>query len=151
MIKFDRQKHSKKFVSNPGTPLHKVQHGEIQDDGTIKLVVDRLEDTDEIMAAEAPSTRIENILARIQAGDIGLLNQKKGFYGDVTEMPKTYAEMLDLMHKGEQFFNRLPANVKAEYNNDFNQFFADFDNAIRKLTPQQAEKADEVVEVKAET
>ena len=150
MIKFDRQKHSKMFVSNPGNPLHKVQHGEIQDDGTIKLVVDRLENTDELMAAEAPSTRIDNILARIQAGDIGLLNQKQGFYGDVTEMPKTYAEMLDLMHKGEQFFEKLPASVKEEYNNDFNQFFADFDNALRKLTPQQKTEAEEVVEVKEE-
>ena len=88
MIKFDRQKHSKKFVTNPGNPLHKVQHGEIQDDGTIKLVVDRIENTDELINAEAPSTRIENIMARIRAGDIGLLNQRNGFYGDVTEMHK---------------------------------------------------------------
>lgn len=150
MIKFDRKKHSKLFVTNPGTPLHKVMHGEVQDDGTIKLVVDRIEDTDEIINAQAPATRIENIMARIQAGDINLLNQKQGFYGDVTNLPKTYAEMLDLMHKGEEFFNKLPVDVKEQYNNDFGQFFANFDEAIKKLTPQQAEKAEEIVEEKTE-
>lgn len=150
MIKFDRKKHSRLFVTNPGTPLHKVMHGEVQDDGTIKLVVDRIEDTDEIINSQAPATRIENIMARIQAGDINLLNQKKGFYGDFTNMPKTYAEMLDLMHKGEEFFNKLPVEVKEQYNNDFGQFFANFDEAIKKLTPQQAEKAEEIIEEKTE-
>lgn len=143
---FDRLEHSKKFVSCPGDPLHPVQHGIIKDDGSIELVVDRLEDTDEIIDSYRQSTEIYNIMARIQSGDISLLNQKQGFYGDVTEMPKTYAEMLDLMHRGEEFFNKLPASVKEEYNNDFNQFFADFDNAMSKLLPQQREEAQEIVD-----
>lgn len=144
MIKFDRKKHSRLFVTNPGTPLHKVMHGEVQDDGTIKLVVDRIEDTDEMINAQAPATRIDNIMARIQAGDINLLNQKRGFYLDTVNMPKTYAEMLDLMHRGEEFFNRLPVDVKEQYNNDFSQFFADFDNALEKLKPQQQKEMKEV-------
>lgn len=146
MIKFDRKKHSSRFVTNPGTPLHKVMHGEVQDDGTIKLVVDRIEDTDEMINAQAPATRIDNIMARIQAGDIGLLNQKQGFYLDTIDMPKTYAEFLDLMHRGEDYFNRLPVDIKEQYNNDFSRFFADFDNAIAKLNPVQKEKAEEILE-----
>lgn len=150
MIKFDRCRREK-FISCPGSPLHEVKHGEVQDDGTIRLVVDRIEDTDKIIHSYAASTDIHNIIARIQAGDISLLNQKQGFFGDVTDMPKTYAEMLDLIKRGEEFFKRLPADVKEQYNNDFNQFFADFDNALKKLTPQKAEEAEDIVkEVKIE-
>lgn len=141
------------FISNPGNPMHKVQHGEVKEDGTIRLVVDRLENTDKIIDSYRASTDIHNIIARIEAGNIELLNQKQGFFGDVTELPKTYAEMLDLIHKGEEFFNKLPAKVKEEYNNDFNQFFADFDNAIAKLVPKKQEEAKEIIndsEVKEE-
>lgn len=146
MIKFDRQKHSRLFVSNPGSPLHKVMHGEVQDDGSIKLVVDRIEDTDELINAQAPATRIENIMARIQAGEIQLLNQKHGFYLDTENMPKTYAEFLDLMHRGEEYFNRLPVEVKEKYNNDFSQFFAVFDKAIAELNPKQQKEAEQIIE-----
>lgn len=145
-MKLDRQKHSLKFVSSSGNPMHPVKHGIVKEDGTIELIVDRLENTDDIIDSYRPSTEIYNIMARIQSGDISLLNKKDGFYGDVTEMPKTYAEMLDLMHRGEEFFNKLPASVKAEYNNDFNQFFADFDNAMSKLLPKEQKELEEIVE-----
>lgn len=145
MLMFNRSRNFK-FVSNPGNPMHKVQHGEVKEDGTIRLVVDRLEDTNKIIDSYRASTDIHNIIARIQAGNIELLNQKQGFFGDVSELPKTYAEMLDLIHKGEEFFNKLPAKVKEEYNNDFNQFFADFDNALAKLTPPKKEEAEKIVE-----
>lgn len=148
MIKFDRCR-SGKFVSNPGTPLHKVMHGEVKEDGTIRLIVDRIEDTDKIIDSFRESTDIHNIMARIEAGDVSLLNSKKGFFADVTDMPKTYAEMLDLIEKGKYFFSHLPAEVKDQYNNDFNQFFADFDNAMAMLQPNNepsyagSEKLDE--------
>lgn len=145
MLMFNRSRNFK-FVSNPGNPMHKVRHGEVKEDGTIRLVVDRLEDTNKIIDSYRASTDIHNIIARIQAGNIELLNQKQGFFGDVTELPKTYAEMLDLIHKGEEFFNKLPAKVKEEYNNDFNQFFADFDNALAKLSPPKKEEAEKIVE-----
>ena len=144
-MKIDRFEHSKKFISNPGNPLHPVRHGEVKDDGTIELVTDRLEDTDQIIDSYRESTEIYNIMARIESGEIGLLNQREGFFGDVTQLPKTYAEMLNLMHKGEEFFSKLPVEVKEKYNNDFNQFFADFDNAIKELMPKDKEKAEEVV------
>lgn len=118
----------------------------MREDGTIELVLDRLEDTDVIIDSYRQSTEIYNIMSRIQSGDISLLNQKQGFYGDVTEMPKTYAEMLDLLHRGEEFFNKLPADVKAEYNNDFNQFFANFDEAMAKLMPKDQKEAEKIVE-----
>ena len=142
----DRLKHSLSFITNPGDPLHPVRHGIIKDDGTIELVTDRLEDTDEIIDSYRESADINNILARISNGEVGLLNQKEGFYGDFTEFPKTYAEMLDLMHRGEEFFNKLPAEVKEKYNNDFNQFFANFDQAMSELSKPLQKEAETIVE-----
>lgn len=129
------------IVTSAGSGLHPVRHGKVMDDGTIRLVIDRYEDTNEIIDSYRQETDIHNILARIQAGETQLLNQKQGFFGDVTELPKTYAEMLDLLHRGEEFFNKLPVDVKAKYNNDFNQFFARFDEAIADLTPKQVDEA----------
>lgn len=140
-MKIDFNKRCLEFVSNAGNKLHPVRHGKILDDGTIQLVTDRLEDTDEIIDSYRKSTDIHNIIARINAGETNLLNQKQGFFGDVTELPKTYAEMLDLMHRGEEFFNKLPIEVKNKYNNDFNQFFARFDEAMNDLYPSQQKDA----------
>ena len=142
----DRLKHSLNFVTCPGSPLHEVKHGIIKDDGTIELVVDRIEDTDELIDAQREASDINNILARISNGEIGLLKQKNGFYGDFTEFPKTYAEMLDLMHRGEEFFNKLPAETKEKYNNDFNQFFANFDQAMAELTKPLQKEAEDIVQ-----
>ena len=146
----DSKAHSLKFVTCPGDPMHPVRHGIIKDDGTIELVVDRLEDTDAIIDSYRASTDINNILARISAGEIGLLNEKNGFYGDVTEFPKTYAEMLDLMHRGEEFFNKLPVEIKEKYNNDFNQFFANFDQAMSELTKPLQKEAENIISKETE-
>lgn len=143
-MKVDFKGRCKEFVSNPGNKLHPVRHGKVLDDGTITLVTDRLEDTDKIIDSYRESTDINNILARISAGEIGLLNEKQGFFGDVTDLPKTYAEMLDLLHRGEEFFNKLPVDVKSKYNNDFNQFFANFDKAMSELYPPKV--AEPIVE-----
>lgn len=140
-MKVDFFKRCEEFVSCPGDKFHPVRHGKVLDDGTIELVTDRLEDTDQIIDSFRKSTDIHNIIARIQSGEVNLLDQKQGFFGDVTELPKTYAEMLDLMHRGEEFFSKLPVDVKNKYNNDFNQFFANFDKALADLTPQQKEDA----------
>lgn len=146
----DRQKHSSMFVSCPGDPFHPVQHGIIKEDGTIELVVDRLENTDDIIDSFRESADIHNILARISGGQIDLLNSKNGFYGDFTQFPKTYAEMLDLMHRGEEFFKKLPAEVKEKYNNDFNQFFANFDSAMSELSKPLQKEASDIVEKEVE-
>lgn len=147
MLRTNKFEHSQKFVTSSGNPLHPVRHGQVQTDGTIKLIVDKLEDTDKIIDSYRQSTDINNILKRIQAGDVSLLNQSKGFYGDFTDFPQNYAEMLQLMHRGEEIFSKLPTEVKEKYNNDFNQFFAHFDEAIAEFSRKdQREIIDDVAD-----
>ena len=123
----ERVEHSKKFVTCAGNKLHPVRHGELQLDGSIKLVVDRIEDTDELIQSYAESTMIENIMARIAAGQTDLLTQKKGFYMDTVGLPNTYADVLNLVIKGQEVFDKLPVEVKQRFDNDFNKWFIAMD------------------------
>lgn len=127
MMLKDKQKHSLKFVSDPGNPMKEVKHGELQVDGTIKLVVDRIENTDETIQSFAPSTMIENIMTRIAAGQTELLNQKNGFFMDTIGLPSNYADVLNLVIKGQEVFEKLPVEIKQRFDNDFNKWFIAMD------------------------
>lgn len=127
MMLKDKQKHSLKFVSNPGNPMKEIKHGELQVDGTIKLVVDRIENTDETIQSFAPSTMIENIMARIAAGQTELLSQKQGFFMDAVGLPSNMAEVLNLVIKGQEVFEKLPVEIKQRFDNDFNKWFIAMD------------------------
>lgn len=129
MILKDKKEHSIKFVTNPGNPMKEIKHGELQVDGTIKLVVDRIENTDETIQSYAPSTMIENIMKRIEAGQVELLNQRHGFFMDTIGLPSNMAEVLNLVIKGQEVFEKLPVEIKERFDNDFNKWFVAMDKA----------------------
>ena len=129
----NRQEHSKKFVSCSGNPLKEIKHGELQVDGSIKLVVDRIENTDEVIQSFAPSTMIENIMKRIEAGQVDLLNQKQGFFIDSVGLPENLADVLNLVNKGKETFEKLPVEVKERFDNDFNKWFLEMENREKWL------------------
>lgn len=129
MPRFNRMNHSLEFVSNPGNPLKEIKHGELQVDGSIKLVVDRIENTDETIQSFAESTMIENIMARIAAGQTELLNQKQGFFMDTIGLPQNMADVLNLVIRGKETFEKLPVEIKERFDNDFNKWFIAMDKA----------------------
>lgn len=120
MIKFADHK----FVSNPGSRIHILYSPEVQDDGTIILVESGKEDTDDFIDSFREETEITTIIKKFQAGDLSVINQREGFYADVTKMPKTYAEMLQLRIDSQKAFDSLKPEIKEKFNNDENQFFA---------------------------
>lgn len=73
--------------------------------------------------AATPSVEMENLISRYLAGDTSALLVRQGSYGDFTKMPTTYAELYDRMNECEIFFNRLPAEIKAEYGNSMRNFW----------------------------
>lgn len=112
------------IVSNPGNPIHIIYAPEVQDDGTIKLVESGKENTDEYIDSFREECDISTIIKKYQNGDISVLKQREGMFGDFTNLPKTYAEMLQLRIDSERAFNSLPLEVKQKFNNDEMQFFA---------------------------
>lgn len=138
------------FYTNKGNPLKEQFHGKITESGTIELVSDGFINTDEIIASYAPETDLENIITRIMAGEIDLLNQRKGAYIDTIGMPKTYAEVLQAVIDGQNMFEQLPADIRERFGNDFNQWFAQMDDDDFMLKSGFIKEVEQKVEVNAD-
>lgn len=119
---------SLKFVSNPGSPLKEKFHGKVMDSGEIVLVSDGFDNLQDYIESFAEETKIENIINRVNNGEIDLLNAATGAYIDSVGMPKTYAEILQTVIDGQKVFERLPVDIKEKFGNDFNVWFSQIDD-----------------------
>lgn len=150
MIKRRTAKESRKFVTNPGSRWYQKKHGEVQPDGTIKLINDEIIDIQEKMDAEYPMTTIENILAN------SLPDQYFGDDGmhsiDAINMPTNLAEFMQFQIDQRNKFDSLPVSVKEKFGNDFNQFLATAgsDEWMKKLGYVEAAEDPKQVDVKEE-
>lgn len=118
-----------------GSPLMDVYKLRFRDDGTQTLeVIGQRNIYDEIQS-HADSVDIHVILGMcMRKGDYALLYQREGFYGDLSEMPTSYAEVLQHVHDAEEVWKSLPAEVKEKFNNSVSEFYAS------AFTPEWAEK-----------
>ena len=69
---------------------------------------------------------IGNIIARAAAGDLNALNQRKGFYGDISETPRDLFEAQNNILKLERGFNELPAEIREKFDNSKEKFITEF-------------------------
>ena len=58
---------------------------------------------------------LKTLILRYQRGDLEALNQRDGFFADVTELPKTPQEVARLAVESRSLFMRLSASERAEY------------------------------------
>lgn len=112
--------------SNGGSRIREIREPLLKD-GKISVEVVGKEDIQDYINSFADSVDIEKIVARAMNGEPELLDQRKGFYGDFTEYPKTYAEMLDRVIQAQNIFEKLPLEVRNRFNNDPAQFIAGMD------------------------
>ena len=119
---------SYKFVSDPGSPVKPIYHGKVLSSGEIELVYDGDENIQEYIDSFEEETNIENIITRVNNGEIDLLNSAAGAYVDTVGMPRTYAEILQTVIDGQRTFEHLPVEIKERFGNDFNQWFAQMGN-----------------------
>ena len=99
-----------------------------KDTGRQELVETGTTDIYEKIQASKESTLIYNIIERFQNGDISALNQHKGYYGDMTVVPKTLAGMKQALIDAEDNFNKLPLEVRKEFNHNVNEYLTAIDN-----------------------
>lgn len=111
--------------SNPGNKIHIILSPVVDEFGNIDLVESGKEDTDAIINSYAKYCDINIILANAVAGDPSGLNRVQGSYGDFTRMPKTYAEFLQLQIDSNKMFEKLPPDIKKQFDNDPNKFMCD--------------------------
>lgn len=74
----------------------------------------------------AEECKIENILARAAAGDTEILNQRQGYYMDITNTPATLAEAQNEILKLKQGFEQLPPEVREKFDNSVEKFVQSF-------------------------
>lgn len=113
-----------RIESNPGNPIKQLYSGAYNERGQVELKEDGTEDLYAFIQSFAESTDIHSILQRYQNGEVDVLEKVQGFYGDITEMPKTYAEALQRIADSEKVFMSLPVEVRAKFGHSFSEFLA---------------------------
>ncbi len=113
-----------RIKSNPGNPIKQLYCGSYNERGQVELKEDGTEDLYAFIQSFAESTDIHSILQRYQNGEVDVLEKVQGFYGDITEMPHTYAEALQRIADSEKVFMSLPVEVRAKFGHSFSEFLA---------------------------
>lgn len=116
-----------RVTSNPGSRLRKLYHGRVDNDGVFDLVFDGEEDLYDQIQSHAESCDIHTIMKRFEAGDLEVLSQRQGVFGDFSEFPTNYAEILNSVIAGENYFNSLPVEVRSKFNHSFREWMASMD------------------------
>lgn len=149
----------KRFFSNAGSPIRPLYKLMVEDDGSRHLVENGSEDFSAMIESFAESTDIHVALKRFTLGDDSLINAKNGEFFDATEMPKTYAEVLQKVIDAENIFLSLPVETKQKFNNDYRQFLAQFgsdkfnevfnikNDDVQKNVPTKKAKKDSTIDI----
>lgn len=93
----------------------------------------------DMINASYASVEIHELMKRFQMGDVDVFNQRQGFYGDVTEMPKNMAEMFQRVNDCKDHFDSLPVEVKEEFNNSYTEYFSMMNDNPRMFNQKLSE------------
>lgn len=110
-----------------GNAMKTVYKPVVHDDGVVDLVEAGQESLYDYIQSWKDSVDINLIMARYVNGDVDALSKVQGAYGDFTQFPKTYAEILNRVIEGQHMFASMPLEFREKYNFDFNQFIAAMD------------------------
>lgn len=116
-----------RFKTPSGSASRIVYSPKVCDDGSIELIESGKENFYDYIQSFRESCDIHIILKKALNGDDSGLRRVQGFYADITSMPKTRAEMLQVVIDAERNFNSLPLEIKERFDNDFNKFFVSMD------------------------
>lgn len=114
------------IFSNPGNPIKTVYSGKLMEDGSIDLIPVGEENIQEFIDSFAEDTCLPILLQRCATGDLSVLSKVQGMYGDFTEAPKTYRDMLQAVMDGQNAFESLPIDVKEKFDNSFEKWFSTY-------------------------
>lgn len=116
------------IVSNSGEKTRPNYKPMYNDNGSYTLVEDGvIHSYDDIQSWKATCDMSTIIERYIRTGDTSILNQRAGFYADVTQLPTNYAELANTLQNADLFFNALPADVKEQFEFNPAKFFATAD------------------------
>lgn len=150
-LNFPTQYHSLgRQISNPGSEVHVIYAPHFDDTGHYELVESgKINIYDEIQS-HADSVDIHILLKRYAEGDAEALSRAQGAFLDVTGMPKTYAEMLNVLNDANQIFLQLPLEERAKYDHSFEVWLSSLSpDAFNPPAASDAPAPDAVADVAA--
>lgn len=126
-----------------GHRIHELLSGRFDDDGIFVLDVSGSEDTYSKIQSHAASVDIHVILDRYRRGDLDALGDPaRSVYLDASEMPRNYAQLLNLVADGERAFMSLPVEERAKFDHSFAQWLMSFDKTIDSSKPASEPASD---------
>lgn len=135
------------YKSDPGSPYSPVFSPVVQEDGKIELVQKGQTCIYDEIQSYKDSVDVNRIIQRYANGDISALNARAAQFMDASNLPETYAEMLQVAIDAENFFSELPSDVKKAFDNNYYKFIASIGSPEFKAAFGLAEKAAEPVPV----
>lgn len=111
-------------ISNHGSRKVVKYSSHVDEYGNVELEAVGQDDLYDMIQSHADSVNINVLLKRFQMGDATALGVPHGSFGDFTEMPTTYAEMLNKINRAQEIFDSLPVEQRSKFDHDFNQFIA---------------------------
>ena len=115
-------------ISNVGDRIKQLYEARVDNNGTVDLVEAGRENLYDYIQSFKESCDINTIVKRFAAGDTDVLARRQATYGDFTQLPGTYAELLNTVIQGENYFNSLPLETRAKFNHSFREWMASMDN-----------------------
>lgn len=115
-------------ISNVGDRIKQLYEARVDNNGTVDLVEAGRENLYDYIQSFKDSCDINTIVKRFAAGDTDVLARRQATYGDFTQLPGTYAELLNTVIQGENYFNSLPLETRAKFNHSFREWMASMDN-----------------------
>lgn len=113
-----------RYTCSSGSPVKEEFIGHYDPDGVLRLEKSGEKNVYEEIQAYKDSADINVILKKYLAGDEAVLNRIQGTYADVSTLPKTYADILNLQIRAEKDFLALPEEIRSRFGNDPTQFIA---------------------------
>lgn len=115
-------------ISNVGDRIKQLYEARVDNNGTVDLVEAGRENLYDYIQSFKESCDINTIVKRFASGDTDVLARRQATYGDFTQLPGTYAELLNTVIQGENYFNSLPLDTRAKFNHSFHEWMASMDN-----------------------
>lgn len=121
-----------RFYSNPGKRIAKKHEITIDDKGHKTLAYSG-EETDIYakILSHVDECDIEYLLQRCQVEGYEVLNRREAISGDVTMAPTSLMEAQQILQKQENEFNKLPVEVRKQFNFSFSEYIAEAGNDVK--------------------
>lgn len=119
-----------RVYTNHGDPEVTTFTGRYDENGDLQLVKTGTENLYDKIQAEAAACDMDNILRRFANGDISVLSQSQGIYADVSSAPMHFTDALNMVRSVEEEFDRLPAEEREKFDNDWVKFGASLVNPV---------------------